>query len=151
MPSFRDRLRVVVVALVATCGLSGCVERRYTIRTDPPGAMVVVNGEEIGRSPTSRSFTFYGDRTVRIIKEGYETKEVVQPIKAPWFDNLFTEFFTENLVPYTFRDDVEFNYKLEPARVADAQGVLDRALATRAEGQGPPKKRRTGVLGFFGF
>ena len=25
---------------------SGCVERRYTLRTDPPGALAIVNGEE---------------------------------------------------------------------------------------------------------
>ncbi len=151
MPSYRDRLRVVVVALVATAGVSGCVDRRYTIRTDPPGALVIANGEPIGTSPVSRSFTFYGDRSIRIIKEGYETREIVQPIKAPWYDNLLTEFFTENLVPYHFRDEREFDYKLEPSRLADAQGVLDRAQATRAEGQGPPLKRRTGILGYFGF
>ena len=44
--------------------LSGCVERRYTIRTDPPGALVIVNGEEIGPTPVSRSFIYYGDRKI---------------------------------------------------------------------------------------
>jgi len=149
MPIHRGRLRVVV-ALAATCGLTGCVERRYTIRTDPPGALVIVNGEPIGTTPVSKSFTFYGDRTVRIIKEGYETKDLVQPIKAPWFDNLLTEFFTENLNPYTFRDEVEFNYKLEPARPADPNDVLTRAEATRVDGQAPPVLRSKGVRGFFG-
>jgi hypothetical protein len=61
----------------------GCVERRYTIRTDPPGALVVVNGEEIGPSPASRSFTYYGQRRVQIFAEGYQPLELVQPIRPP--------------------------------------------------------------------
>src|SRR5258707_15345494 len=46
-----------LVLLLATLGsLSGCVERRYTVRTNPPGALLVANDEEIGATPTSRSF-----------------------------------------------------------------------------------------------
>ena len=146
------RGRWLVWAVVGvSLGLSGCVERRYTIRTEPPGALVIANGEPIGVTPVSKSFTFYGNRTFRIIKEGYEIKDIVQPMKAPWFDNLATEFFTENLIPYTFRDDVEFNYKLDAIQTADPGAVLARAEATRIDGQQPPKPRRTGVLGFFGF
>ncbi len=150
MPEQRGRW-LVLGALLVGSGLTGCVERRYTIRTDPPGALIIANGEPIGVSPVSKSFTFYGDRSIRIIKEGYETKDIVQPIKAPWFDNLATEFFTENLIPYTFRDDVEFNYKLDPAVSADPVAVLSRAEATRLDAQTPPKPKRTGLLGFFGF
>jgi PEGA domain len=151
MRSLQGRLLVVVVALAGAFGLPGCVERRYTIRTDPPGAQVIVNGEVIGTTPVSRSFTFYGDRTVRLIKEGYATKDIVAPFPAPWFDNLLTEFFTENLVPYTFRDEIEFNYKLEPAVPAEINGVLGRGETVRADGQGLPTPRSTGIKGFFGF
>lgn len=150
MADYRGRW-LVAAGLVACLGLTGCVERRYTIRTDPPGALVIANGEPIGVTPVSKSFTYYGDRSFRIIKEGYETRDIVQPMKAPWFDNLLTEFFTENLIPYTFRDDVEFNYKLDPIRAADPMALLARAEATRADGQTPPKPKRTGLLGFFGF
>ncbi len=31
--------------------------------------------------------------------DGYETKTVIQPIKAPWWDNLLHRFFTENICP----------------------------------------------------
>ena len=151
MRTLRGRWLVAVVALGSAIGLPGCVERRYTIRTDPPGALVIANGEAIGTTPVSKSFTFYGDRTFRIIKEGYATKDVIAPFPAPWYDNIVTEFFTENVVPYTFRDEIEFNYKLEPAVPAEPNGVLSRAEATRVEGQGPPLPRSKGIKGFFGF
>jgi hypothetical protein len=142
---------VVALAAAGTVSLSGCVERRYTIRTDPPGAAVIANGEFIGNTPVSKSFVFYGDRSFRIIKEGYATKDVVEHFSAPWYDNYLTEFFTENLNPYTFRDEVEFNYKLEPARPADPVALLNQAETIRALGQAPPIQRRGGLLGFFGF
>ena len=150
MPERRGRW-VALLSSTLIFGLSGCVDRRYTIRTDPPGALVIANGEPIGITPVSKSFTYYGSRSIRIIKEGYETKDFVQPIKAPWFDNLATEFFTENLIPYNFRDDIEFNYKLEPKMAADPNLLQARAEATRLEAQAPPKPKRKGVLGFFGF
>ena len=151
MRCLQGRWVVVVVGLVAAVGLSGCVERRYTIRTNPPGALVIANGEPIGTTPVSKSFTFYNDRSFRIIKEGYATKDVVAKFPPPWYDNIVTEFFTENVIPYTFRDEVEFNYTLEPAQPADSTEVRDRAEMVRVEGQSPPIPRSTGIRGFFGF
>ena len=104
---------------------------------------MIANGEAIGTTPVSQSFTFYGDRTIRIIKEGYETKDVVAADQGPLVRQLLTEFFTENLIPYTFRDEVEFNYKLDPPRPADPNDVLDRAEAIRAEGR-PAQRRGAG-------
>lgn len=98
------RVRSLLLLLVGIGALSGCVERRYTIRTEPPGATVVVNGEEIGPSPASKSFNYYGDRKITLILDGYQTKTLIQPINAPWWDNYLTEFFTENLVPASLRN-----------------------------------------------
>jgi PEGA domain len=151
MRSHQARLLVVAVALGATLGLSGCVERRYTIRTDPPGALIIANGEPIGTTPVSKSFNFYGDRTIRIIREGYATQDVIAHFPAPWYDNLLTEFFAENVIPYTFRDEIEFNYKLTPAVPPDSNDVYNRGEAVRVDGQGPPIPRSTGIRGFFGF
>jgi hypothetical protein len=150
MRSLRGRWLVALVTPGICLGLSGCVERRYTIRTEPPGALVIANGEPIGTTPVSKSFTFYGDRTIRIIKEGYATRDVIAPFPAPWYDNLLTEFFTENLIPYTFRDEIEFNYKLEPAVPAEPSGVLSRAESTRVDGQGPPLPRSKGLRAWLG-
>ena len=145
------RMAAVAVGLGCLALSSGCVERRYTVRTDPPGALVIVNGEEIGPSPASRSFYFYGDREITLIRDGYKTETITQPINAPWFDNYLTEFFTENVIPMQLRDDREFKYTMKPY-VSSPEGALrDRAEGLRAEAQIIPKPRRGGFLGWLGF
>src|SRR5262249_35483816 len=103
---------VLAFALVTT----GCVERRYTIRTEPPGALVYVNGEELGTAApvVSRSFIYYGKREIVLIADGYQTQKIIQPIDAPWYDNQLTDFFSECLIPWTIRDEREFVYRLAP-------------------------------------
>ena len=144
------RWAVAVCGLLA-CALSGCVERRYTIRSEPPGALVIVNNEEIGVTPVSRSFTYYGDRDITLMRDGYATKRVLEPVRAPWWDNLLTEFFTENLVPVTLRDEREFKYVMEPAAVPPQQELLQRGEGLRAQGQVAPVPRTGGILGLLGF
>ncbi len=139
------------MALMAVVGASGCVERRYTIRSDPPGALAIVNGEEIGTTPVSHSYTYYGARNIRLQREGYKTQDIVEDMKAPWYDNVATEFFTENLVPFTIRDEREYVYKMEPVEPENPAELMNRADNLRAAGQAPPPPRRKGLLGFFGF
>jgi hypothetical protein len=142
---------VSLAVALSWLSLAGCVERRYTIRTDPPGALVIVNGEEIGVTPVSRSFYYYGDRDITLMKDGFATKRINQPVRPVWWDNLLTEFFTENLVPITLRDEREFRYGLEPASVPPRDQLLQRGEALRSQGQVPPPPRRGGFFGFFGF
>ncbi len=75
-----------VVGLIATLLLTGCVERQLTVNTEPQGALVLLNDEEIGESPVTVSFEWYGDYNVRISKEGYETLNTHRKLKGPWYD-----------------------------------------------------------------
>ena len=146
-----DRWLAAGLIVVGVLLCTGCVERRYTLRTEPPGALAIVNGEEIGPTPVSRSFYYYGDREITFLLDGYETKTLIQPIKAPWWDNLFFEFFTENLVPFNLRDEREFKYQLTPARMPRAGDLRGRAEQLRSDAQILPKPRRGGFLGWLGF
>lgn len=148
---FRARLLTASALVLVPLLCAGCVERRYTLRTEPPGALAIVNGEEIGQTPVSRSFYYYGDREITFILDGYETRTVIQPMKAPWWDNLFTEFFTENLVPFDLRDEREFTYQLMPAASPAAADLRDRAEQLRAGSHVPPPPRRGGFFGWLGF
>ena len=75
----------VLAALVALVCLPGCVQRRMTIRSNPPGALVYVDNHEIGVTPVSTSFLYYGTREIRLVKDGYETLTVLQPMLPPWY------------------------------------------------------------------
>jgi hypothetical protein len=146
----RYGVRSVIGLLLVSCA-GGCVERRYTIRTEPPGALAIVNGEEIGRTPVSRSFTYHGDRDITLMLDGYQTQRIIQPINAPWYDNLLTEFFTENLVPFTIRDERDFTYRMTSATVPMIDDLRARGENLRAQAQVAPPPRRGGILGFLGF
>ncbi len=145
------QISFVLFGLLALGFGTACVKRRYTIRTDPPGALVVVNGEEIGTSPVSKSYTYYADREIILVSDGYKTEKIIEPFAAPWWDNGLTDFFTENLLPVTLRDEREFDYKLVPFANPDPEDVRTRAQALRQAGQAPaPVPRRTFLqsLGF---
>jgi PEGA domain len=147
----RTRRPAIVLTLVASGLVSGCVERRYTIRSEPPGAIVVVNGEEIGPAPASKSFYYYGNREITLMLDGFQTRTIIQPIKAPWWDNYATEFVTENLVPWTIRDERDYKFPLQPAESPPQAELRNRAEGLRQEAQTLPKPRRGGILGWLGF
>ncbi|HEV3167967.1 MAG TPA: PEGA domain-containing protein [Isosphaeraceae bacterium] len=132
-------------------GLTGCVHRRYTIRTDPPGAVAIVNGKEVGPTPVSVNYTFYKEHEIVLMLEGYQTQRIIQPIPAPWWDSLPLEFFVENVVPISLRDEREFQYKMVPATNPPISDLLGRGQELKTKAQVGPPPRRGGILGFFGF
>lgn len=146
----RRRTLALGLMLFATLAASGCVRRRYTVRSNVP-AVVFVNNEEVGPTPVSREFTFYGDREFLLVAPGYEPLKVIRKVDAPWWDNMFTEFFTENLVPYTFRDERTFDFELKPARPPAVEALVGEAEGLRQKGRTIPPPRRGGFLGFLGF
>jgi hypothetical protein len=92
-------LAIVVVALCP-----GCVRRRLVVRSNPPGAMVYVDNQPIGTTPCATSFIYYGTREIRLVKPGFETLTVKQPIPAPWYQIPPLDFVSENIVPNEIQD-----------------------------------------------
>src|SRR5690242_18480040 len=80
--------------------LAGCVERRYVVTTDPPGAVVLRNYQNIGASPADDHFVYYGNYHFTIIKDGYATLQVDQKIPTPWYEYFPLDFISEALVPW---------------------------------------------------
>jgi hypothetical protein len=114
---------------------SGCVERTYTVLTNPPGAMVIENNTEVGPTPVIKPFQYYGTYRFRIMASGYETLLVDQPIAAPWYEYPGLDFIVENLIPWTVRDHREFRYDLQPIQVVPPEIVRDAAQHLRGEGK----------------
>ncbi|MDW8078245.1 MAG: PEGA domain-containing protein [Thermoguttaceae bacterium] len=119
-----------MLALVLTAAV-GCVERRLTVRTDPPGARVFIDDYEIGTSPCSTHFTYYGTRKIRLVKDGFRTKTVYQPIPPPWYQIPPLDFFAENVLPGKIRDHRTLSFQLEPEVIVPAEELRRRAEAMR--------------------
>lgn len=137
MGGFRHRVKQMglrgLMALAVVGVLSGCVSRRMTVVSDPPGALVVVDGREIGYSPVSVDFTYYGTREISLIKDGYETLTVMQPLTKPWYQYPGVEFVADNLKPGHKTDRQMFQYALQPARIVPNQELLQRGEMLRGE------------------
>ena len=103
---------LIVVSLIASTILGGCVERQLTINTEPQGALVALNDEEIGESPVTVSFNWYGDYNVAIRKEGFETLKTHRRLKGPWYDKFPFDFFAQILNPKRIVDYYEWTFKL---------------------------------------
>jgi len=136
-PRLRLRGLVVLAAVVWLGALPGCVQRRLMIRSNPPGALVYVDDYEIGTTPVSTDFTYYGTRKIRLVKDGYETLTVLQPVPAPWYEIPPLDFFSENLVPGEIRDRRVLTYQLRPQMVVPTDQLLQRAQGLRTAAQGP--------------
>jgi hypothetical protein len=130
----RSRLSAVGWALLGltlcTC-LGGCVQRRMTVRSNPPGALLYVDDYPIGATPVSTDFTYYGTRKFRLVKDGCETLTVMQSIPAPWYEFTPIDFVAENLVPGEIRDHRVLDFQLKPQMVVPTEQLLSRAETLR--------------------
>lgn len=55
------------------------------INTNVDGALVYLNGEEVGRTPLAHPFMWYGNYDVELRKDGYATRKLQQKVGAPWW------------------------------------------------------------------
>lgn len=127
----RTALALVLLSLLTSASQTGCVQRRMTVRTNPPGALLYVDDYPIGITPISTNFIYYGTRKIRLVKDGYETLTVLQPIPTPWYEIPPLDFVTENLVPGKIRDERVLDFQLKPQMVVPSEQLLQRAEGLR--------------------
>lgn len=123
---------LIVASLVALLPV-GCVERKLTINTEPQGALVLLNDEQIGTSPVAVSFNWYGDYWVRARKEGFETLETHRDLPAPWYDHFPLDFFAQVLYPGRIVDTYEWTFELAPRQDLTREELIEQAEALRSQ------------------
>ena len=124
---------LITVGLIASFLLSGCVERKLTINTEPQGALVILNDEEIGTSPVTVSFEWYGDYWVRISKEGYESLNTHRPLKRPLHDRPPFDFFAQIINPNRIVDSYEWTFELVPKQKVNREELIKNAEELKAQ------------------
>ena len=119
----------------------GCVERELVVESNPDGALVYMNDQEIGRTPIRRDFQWYGTYDVVVRKDGYETLRTRTPVIAPpWLWMPFDLIC--QILPFRITDTQRVKYELKPASEAatdparmirrgrELQGKLESGEAT---------------------
>ncbi|MBI2933811.1 MAG: PEGA domain-containing protein [Planctomycetes bacterium] len=103
------RFTVLLVPLI----LGGCVERLITVRSQPSGATVTVDGQRIGVTPCDVRYEFYGTRSVTLEKPGFLSISRTVELRAPWYQIFPLDFITDVLLPFAIRDSTELQFLLE--------------------------------------
>jgi len=133
MCSTKLRTLSMTAGMALTIGISclGCVRRSITITTEPTGALVFLNDQEIGESTVTTDFVWYGDYDVVIRKEGYETLKTHTLVPAPWYQHIPIDFFAEVLWPGYVHDHHDRHFVLEPDKVITSDELIEQANRIR--------------------
>jgi hypothetical protein len=118
---------VMTALFIAALLPGGCVKRELTVNTKPEGALVFLNDEEIGTSPVTVSFEWYGDYYVRISKPGFETLDTHRNLKAPWYDYFPFDFFAQVILPARIVDSYEWAFELAPQKEITREQLIQNA------------------------
>ncbi len=126
--------RLVAVFCAALIGFSttGCSVAALTVRTNPPGAQVFVDDQEIGTTPCSAPFVYYGTRKITLMKDGYRTETLFQK-NSPAVVRDFRrfDFLVENVYPLEQRDERIVDVQLVPEELVPQQKLIGRAQMLR--------------------
>jgi hypothetical protein len=112
----------------------GCVERILTVQTNPSGALVELNGQEMGRTPVSRDFTWYGVYEITVRHDEYQTIHTSAWVIAPIYEWIPLDLISE-LLPIPLKDHHTLSYDLTPAPAASgpSPGILMRAAELKGQ------------------
>ena len=92
-----------------------------------------VDNQQIGTTPCAVDFTYYGTREIRLVKPGYETLTVNQPIPTPWYEFPPLDFVSDNLVGMKIRDNRTVTYNLSPQVIVPTPQLVERAAQLRQD------------------
>ncbi|MDE0959173.1 MAG: PEGA domain-containing protein [Planctomycetota bacterium] len=136
LPMFRPTIFLLLCSALFI--LPGCVERSLSIRTDPPGARVFVDGVDVGEAPVSLPFSHYGTRDVLVRMEEDDQRGVrsLAPqqrrvhLSPPWYQRFPIDIVSEVLWPGTIQIAYDELFVLEPQ---DLDALSERFRATARE------------------
>jgi hypothetical protein len=132
------RLRALACAACALPAFAGCVRREIEITSTPPGALLTLNGREVGRTPQRIQFTFDGTYDVRLRLAGYESVQGSGTTDMPVWDFIGADLVAE-VAPVDAHRLEHWHFELVPDDDANAT-IRDRAEAARRAVQAMPER-----------
>jgi len=133
----RMRATAILAAAAAFAALAGCVRREIEVTSTPPGALLTLNGREVGRTPVTVEFTFDGTYDVRLRLDGYDPVIGSGRTEAPVWDFVGADLVAEVFPAELHRVD-RWHFELLPEAQAEV-GLMDRAKAAREAARSMPR------------
>jgi hypothetical protein len=127
---------LLFAAIGAIC--TGCIDRRFVVETNVPGAQVFVNNRPIGPSPADTGWEHPGEYQFRVVAPGYAPLTECRTVRSRWYDWAPFDFALGVLWPFHIEDIRRFQFELEPARQANVAEVQSRADELKARTQQLP-------------
>ena len=118
---------------LSTLTVGGCVERLITVTTRPTGAVVWLNDQEVGTTPVTVPFSWYGSYDLVIRKDGLKTIKTSRKPPVPVYQWPVLDFFAECVLPLKFVDYHRWHYDLKPHGEVDSELLVQRARELREE------------------
>jgi len=147
--SMMKSTKILFAVALAAVSLSsvGCVERKLTIGSDPSGALVTLNDVEIGRTPVTVPFTWYGDYDI-VLRHEKNVSTPENPVMRHYFLHTHQRInaapsqwigidLLSELVPWTVTDEKFLAFTIPPVSQPTDAELLQRAAALKARLGGP--------------
>src|SRR5688572_11798855 len=96
-------VRVAALALTPL-GFAGCVDRRFVVDTNVPGAQVFVNENPVGPSPADARWEYAGYYDFRAVAPGFEPLYHREYVRPRWYDYPGLDFLAEVVWPFRIED-----------------------------------------------
>ena len=123
----REKIVLLFFFGLVFASLSGCVQRRFIVRSQPEGAFVTIDRKPIGRTPLSVPWTYNGTREFQLEKDGYKTIKVQERFLPTWYERFPISFVTENFWPREIRDERLLEFQMEPKSQVQENQLINRA------------------------
>lgn len=114
------------LTLTTACG----VTRTLHVDSEPAGAIVLLDGREVGTTPYSEVFLSYGVRRLELRLGGHSRDVSEVDVERPWWQYFPASFFADLLWPQALEDDHYVAIELTPAgRIGAGFGEAQDAYA----------------------
>jgi hypothetical protein len=135
--------RLKILIALTFVPLTGCITRTLTVQTSVPGALVYLNDREVGRTPFTVPFTWYGGYDVVIRADGYKTVKTSAEVTAPWWQWIPFDLVTDFL---PVEDQEYLHFDLKPDVPADPMTILARGEDMKGRLESSPLTVRKNVI-----
>jgi PEGA domain len=133
-----NRTGVLLLIAVATGFCTGCVDRRFVVRTNVPGAQIYRDGTALGPAPVDARYDYTGYYEFRAVAPGYEPLVERVKFRPKWYDYPGLDLIAEVLWPVRIEDVRTVNLTLIPAKPVQTDLLIQQADLRRARGQTLP-------------